>query len=272
MLVKDDIIVPHSNMRNVVQKMDRHIPCPNCNFRRHYQLADGRRKCKRCAKKFTLKQQFGRLQDRKVQEIVRMFWLLVPATRVATDIGLNSKTVQRYYHLLRQKIAAESDRDRPVLAGEIEVDESYFGGVQKGKRGRGAGGKISVFGLLKRKGRVVVMIPQRVTKPSLQGAIKEYVQPQSIVFSDSFRAYENLDLEGFHHVRIDHSQIFATGKAHINGIENFWGFAKRRLKLYHGGYKKNFYLFLKEMEFRFNHRNDNNVTDLLWNLLKSGPI
>ena len=44
--------------------------------------------------------------------------------------------------------------EAPFLAGEIEVDESYFGGVRKGKRGRGAGGKVPVFGLLKRGGRV----------------------------------------------------------------------------------------------------------------------
>ena len=180
--------------------------------------------------------------------------------------------MQRYYHKIRQKIAEEGDRVRPVLSGEIEVDESYFGGVQKGKRGRGAAGKVPVFGLLKRKGQVVVVIPDRVSKAILQGFIKEYVEPDSIVFSDSFRAYENLDVEGFRHQRIDHGVTFSNGKSHINGIENFWGFAKQRLKIYHGGYKKNFYLFLKEMEFRFNNRNNKTVLKYLLHLLESGPV
>ena len=43
---------------------------------------------------------------------------------------------------------------KELFDGEIELDESYFGGIRKGKRGRGAGGKTAVFGLLKRNGKV----------------------------------------------------------------------------------------------------------------------
>ena len=152
------------------------------------------------------------------------------------------------------------------------MDESYFGGVRKGKRGRGAGGKIPVFGLLKRDGAVRVVFPKRVDKASLQGAIKAHVRPHSWVYSDSYRAYDQLDLEGFRHVRICHRDSFGSGRAHINGIENFWGFAKRRLKMYHGGFKRNFPLFMREMEFRFNHRDDPEVVEYLFKLVKSGPV
>jgi transposase len=67
---------------------------------------------------------------------------------------------------LRQIIALEMEKTSPV-AGQIEVDESYFGGHRKGKRGRGAAGKVPVFGLLKRGGRVcTVMTPISKAAPS----------------------------------------------------------------------------------------------------------
>jgi transposase len=207
-----------------------------------------------------------------IKEIVRLFWLMVPATRVAKDLGINRKTVFTYYTKLRQLIAEESTKSSNQFSGEVEVDEAYFGGVRKGKRGRGAGGKIPVFGLLKRNGQVRVVFPKQVDKETLQGAIKTHVKPHSWVYSDSFRAYDRLDLEGFHHIRIRHEKTFGRGTRHINSIENFWGFAKRRLKMYHGGYKRNFVLFMREMEYRFNHRNDSLVIDHLTNSLLFGPI
>ena len=96
---------------------------------------------------------------------------------------------------------------------------------------------------MKRAGEVRVVFPERLDKSTLQGVIKTHVKPQSRVYSDSFRAYDRLDVEGFHHVRIAHDSTFGGGKAHINAIENFWGFSKRRLKMYHGGFKRNFPLF-----------------------------
>jgi len=254
-----------------VTRGSRHITCPSCGTRGSYRLGDGRRKCRRCGKKFTPRRRTGKLDDATLRELARLFWLMVPAERVARDLGLNRKTVQTHFRRLREALAEESRQVLAQIDGEVEVDESYFGGVRKGKRGRGAAGKIPVFGLLKRGGEVRVVFPDRVDRANLQGAIKSHVQPQSWVYSDSFRAYDRLDVEGFHHVRIDHGQTFGAGRAHINGIENFWSFAKRRLKLYHGGYKKNFRLFMREMEFRFNHRDDPNVVEHLYRLLKAGP-
>lgn len=207
-----------------------------------------------------------------LKEITRLFWLLVPAARVAGDLGVNRNTVMRYYTLIRKNVAAERERELDQLAGEVEVDEAYFGGVRKGKRGRGAGGKCPVFGLLKRNGEVRVVFPKRLDGATLRAAIKANVMPQSWVYSDSYRAYDRLDIEGFKHERINHSDSFANKRVHINGIENFWGFAKRRLKMYHGGFKKNFPLFIREMEFRFNRRNDKYVIDHLFKLLKISPV
>lgn len=84
--------------------------------------------------------------------------------------------------------------------------------------------------------------------------IRQKIALDSIVYTDSYRSYNALDVSEFHHLRINHSTHFAQGKTnHINGIENFWNQAKRVLRKYNGIPKNHFPLFLKECEFRFNH-------------------
>ncbi|MBD3400317.1 MAG: IS1595 family transposase [Candidatus Coatesbacteria bacterium] len=106
----------------------------------------------------------------------------------------------------------------------MEVDESYFGGHHKGKRGRGrGGGKIPVFGLLERGGEVRVSLPSNCSEKHLLGARLENVELDSSVYSDGRKAYNKLSLNGFHHKRVKHQDEFANGKVHINGLENFRG-------------------------------------------------
>ena len=73
-------------------------------------------------------------------------------------------------------------------------------------------------------------------------------------------------------MRICHRDSIGSGRAHCNGIESYWGFAKRRLQMYHGDFKRNFPLFMREMEFRFNQRNAPEIVEYLFMLLKSGPV
>jgi transposase len=85
--------------------------------------------------------------------------------------------------------------------------------------------------------------------------LKERLVPDSIVYSDSLPSYNALAVAGFHRLRINHSKLFAAGKNHINGIENFWNQAKRHLRKFNGVPKAHFPLFLKECEWRFNNPN-----------------
>ena len=140
-----------------------------------------------------------------------------------------------------------------MFAGEIEVDESYFGGKRKGKRGRGAGGKVPVFGLLKRGGKVYTKVIPDASGATLVPIIERKVIPDSIVYSDSWKGYNTLDVSDFRHFRINHSELFADNANHINGIENFWNQAKRHLRKFNGVPKEHFGLFLKECEWRFNN-------------------
>ena len=169
-------------------------------------------------------------------------------------VGINKSSSAYYFQRLREIIAYQLEQaSQEVFEGEIEVDESYFGVTRKGKRGRGAGGKIPVFGLLKRGGRVYTKIIPDASSVTLIPIIERKVIPDSIVYSDSWRGYNVLDVSEFKHYRINHSQLFADKQNHINGIENFWNQAKRHMRKFNGVPKENFGLFLKECEWRFNN-------------------
>lgn len=171
----------------------------------------------------------------------------------AALVGVNVKTAAYYYQRLREIIVAQTEQEyHEVFDGEIEVDESYFGGHRKGNRGRGASGKVPVFGLLKRGGKVYTKIIPDASSATLIPIIERKVVPDSIVYSDCWRAYNVLDVSEFKHYRINHSKIFASKHNHINGIENFWNQAKRHMRKFNGVPKAHFGLFLKECEWRFN--------------------
>jgi transposase len=98
------------------------------------------------------------------------------------------------------------------FTGEIEVDASYFGGRRKGKRGRGAAGKVPVFGLLKRGVKVYAVVIADAKAATLLPILKNRIVSYSIVYSDSLPSYKALDVAGFRHLRINHSKLFADGK------------------------------------------------------------
>ncbi len=193
-----------------------------------------------------------RIQDRLMEHFVAG----TTARCAAELLGLHRNSAAYYFQRLREIIAQQIEQEsHEVFDGEIEVDESYFGGHRKGKRGRGAAGKVPVFGLLKRGGRVYTRIIPDASRATLMPIIERKIIPDSIVYSDCWQAYNVLDVSGFKHYRINHSKLFADEKNHINGIENFWNQAKRHMRKFNGVPRQNFGLFLKECEWRFNNPN-----------------
>ena len=172
--------------------------------------------------------------------------------RTAADLaGVDKTTAAYFFHRLREIIVWKLDETSP-LAGEIEADESYFGGRRKGKRGRGAGGKVPVFGILKRGGKVYTKMIPNARAETPMPIMNRMILPDSIVYTDTWASYNALDISGFHHVRINHSKLFADHDNHINGIENFWNQAKRHMRKFNGVPRQHFNPFLKECEWRFN--------------------
>ena len=196
----------------------------------------------------------SRLSRYRQDRLIEHFVAGTTARTAASLCGVNRKTAAFYFHRLREIVQLELEAENEAMfGGEIEVDESYFGGKRKGKRGRGAGGKTPVFGLLKRGGRVYTKIIPDASRATLIPIIERKVIPDSIVYSDCWKAYNVLDVSDFKHFRINHSELFADAHNHINGIENFWNQAKRHMRKFNGVPKAHFGLFLKECEWRFNN-------------------
>jgi transposase len=160
----------------------------------------------------------SRLSWYKQTKLIELFVAGSTARTASSLVGVNKTTASYYFHRLRLLIY-ENSQEPGLLEGEIEVDESYFGGRRKGKRGRGAGNKVPVFGLLKRNGSVYACITPNARADTLIPIIREKVKPDSVVYTDSFRRYNALDVSEFTHYRINHSKEFAQDRNHINGIE-----------------------------------------------------
>lgn len=216
----------------------------------------------------------SKLSETKFRLLLKCYSVDETASRCANIAGVHINTAERIFSLLRKRIADISViESQEYIGGEVELDESYFGAKRvRGKRGRGAAGKTPVFGLLKRNGNVYTQIVKHCSKAELMPIIQGKVLEDSTVYTDGWKAYDGLVLNGYEHYRIYHSHNeFARGKNHVNGIESFWAYAKRRLAKFNGFTESNFPLFLKETEFRFNHRQEN-IYKLLLKNLRNNPL
>ena len=165
---------------------------------------------------------WSKLSNYKLKKLLQCFCEDLTALQTAKLLDLNRNTVNRYYKLFRIKIVLYQDSINQGFKGEVELDESYFGGRSKGRRGRGTE-KVPVFGILKRSGRVYTQIIKNASKAEIKPIITKLVHKQSTVYTDKWRAYDGLVLDGYKHYRINHGkQIYSNCKGtHINGIENF---------------------------------------------------
>jgi transposase len=145
-----------------------------------------------------------KIEKKKQTKLIEMFVAEVTARTAAELTGVNRRTAILFYHKLREIILLNiEDENQEYFAGEIELDESYFGGVRKGKRGRGAADKVAVFGILKRGGKVYTKVISDAKTETLLPIIKRKILPDSIVYTDCFRSYNVLDVSEFKHYRIN---------------------------------------------------------------------
>ena len=198
------------------------------------------------------------ISEKKFREIIKYWAEDLDAKTNSNLTKISYNTLKIIYQKLRQKILLWQEKEGQ-MSGVCEVDESYFGASRvKGKKGRGAGNKTIVFGILERAGRVYTQIIPDADKHEIQNIIRKKISPETLINSDYWVAYHgSVDL-GYGHFRVKHGDNeFANGKAHINGLESFWSYAKRRLAKFNGIQKTHYIYHLKETEFRFNHRKDN---------------
>ena len=212
------------------------------------------------------------ISEVKFRKILQCFANDFDSYSTAELTKISRHSIQKYFQKLRKY--SVNLLENKQFSGEVEVDESYFGPRRiRGKRGRGAGQKILVLGILKRGGNVYTQIIPRATKANIMPIIQGKVLDETTVHTDGWKSYDGLiDVNNFRHYRVYHSKDeFVRGKSHINGIESFWSFVKRRMRKQNGVRKDKFLLHLKESEWRWNHRNEN-IYKILLNNLRKNPL
>ncbi len=201
------------------------------------------------------------ISDRKFRLIVRCFAFDCTAFQTSNLVRVNHNTGDRYFNYLRVIIIKEviKERKESKIGNGIEIDESYFGARRvKGKRGRGASKKIIVLGLLRRQGKVYTGIISDAKAKSVMPIIRRVVKSGADIYTDGWSSYDALAVYGYNHKKVNHEkdEFVKEGDTHVNGIESFWSFAKRRLSKFNGIPKRLFPVYLLESEWRFNHRTD----------------
>ena len=181
----------------------------------------------------------------------------ISAKHLQRETGVTYKTAWRMFKQIRTLMSEEIS-----LEGEaVEVDETYMGGRRKSGKGRPMVGdkvKTPVMGLIERHGRVVALTVPNVTAKTLCSTVREYVLPQSTVFTDTFPSYNTVSKgRRYTHHRINHSEnVYVMGNIHTNTIEGFWSLIKRGIGgVYHSVSKKYLQTYLDEYSFRYNRRN-----------------
>ena len=154
-----------------------------------------------------------------------------------------------------------------VFEGIVEVDETYLGGQMKnkrlkerrklGKNRRGFGTiKQPVFGILCRQGQVWAEVVADIEARDLQPLIEKQVKKGTTVCSDTWRAYTGLATKGYVHRLVKHNKKQYSDRKgnHINGLEGFWGYLKRKLAAKGGVRKSRLPIYLGEYVWRYNHK------------------
>jgi len=120
-----------------------------------------------------------KLSKYKTEQIIKCFALDLPANKTAEILGIERKTINRWYNYIREAIYWYCEKEKAeVFRWEIELDESYFWPSRiRGKRWRWAWNKIKVFGLLKRNSKVYTQIVSNCKADSLLPIIRGKIDP-----------------------------------------------------------------------------------------------
>lgn len=243
--------------------MTKRHKCPRCEFNKTYVIRRQKRRCKRCKYEW----QPGRFplhfEASEWKAVAMPFLKGFSSNGVALESGFERKRVLRALLLIRQVMSADIPK---VFSGKVEVDETYLGGRWKNKRltirrqgtkrGRGTS-KTPVFGILCRSGKVWAEVVPDVEARTLIPLIKSRVKRGSTVFSDTLHSYTGIAAKGYVHRLVEHGKgEYSNGRGtHINGLEGFWGYLKRKLAAKGGIRKERLPLYLGEYVWRYNHRN-----------------
>ncbi len=184
----------------------------------------------------------------------------ISAKQLEREIGVTYKTAHRMMKKIRTELM---DDDGEPLSGDVEVDETSWGGKARGPMTRSEAAefreaKATVLGMVERGGRVRARVIASRRGAPLSRAVRANVNPTSIIFTDDWPAYKPLRSEYLDHRIINHSAgSYVVGTTHTNTIEGFFGNLKTGMR---GAYKKVSprYLqsYVNEYTWRYNARHE----------------
>jgi transposase-like protein len=247
--------------------------CPNCGGREYSYLTTRRLwKCKNkeCRKQYSVK--LGTIFEDSplgLDKWLPAVWLAANSKNGISshELGRHLKITQKsaWFMLARIRLAMQTGTFQR-LSGEIEVDESYIGGLARNMhrsdrrrkiKGTGPNTKTAVLGMMQRDGSVRAEVLPDIKRRTIQGRVRESVEPGSSLYTDALRSYIGLDGD-YDHRTIDHAEKYVEGQVHTNRMENFWSLLKRGL---HGTYISvepyHLFRYLDERVFTFNMREMN---------------
>lgn len=244
--------------------MTKRQKCPRCGYTRAWVLRRKRLRCARCRHDWSQKLPL-RLTRHQWRSLLRWHVRGLSGQDISRETGLQRQRVLRALMIVREAMTQEIP---PMLKGTVEVDETYLGGSWRNRRsrsnkrvsppGRGTTLKTPVFGILCRGGQVWAQIVPDITQATLQGLIRRRVKPGSTIWSDTLGSYTGIATKGYVHRLVKHVPArhrYGSGERHINGLEGFWGYLKRKLAAKGGIRRERMSLYLAEYVWRYNHRN-----------------
>ena len=183
----------------------------------------------------------------------------ISAKQIQRETGVTYKTAWRMFKQIRSLL---SEPDMQLEGLSIEMDETGVGATTQ-RKGQPKKDKTTVFGMVERGGRVKAVVADDRKKETLMPIIRQYVLPESTVFTDDFSSYVDLahDKNDYRHHRINHSTgVYVIGDVHTQTIEGFWSLIKRGIGgVYHSVSREYLQSYLDEYSFRYNRRHKGNL-------------
>ena len=215
----------------------------------------------------------SKISEAKFRNIIKYFALELDARKIAALTGLNRNTVNRYLTRVRDRIVALcEDQARQTRTGTdrtLQSPENGNGVRPKGK----IDDSLPVFGIQSWNTHIYTEILPNGIRPKLRRVMQDGKIQAPLKLPNSWRHYDGIvDLNGRWHYRFRPLYTGTTSEDGIhNRIEEFLGFARKRLTTINLNGNDHFNLHLKECEFRFNHRSDD-LYQLLLKHLRENPI